>query len=308
MSRRACLVAAFMTGLGCSDRASPNRPTSAALPAGQVARAGAELVSATTVARIVERQGVAPATAAAAAISDALFAQSARAQLAAGMARSIERAAVARSLLQELSGDARRAGPPTDAELADVLRDRWADLDRPEAARTSHAVVVNDKPERDAAARTLAQKLADALQGVPTGDELIKRAQAFPAEGFEIKAEKLPFITVDGRAFQHHEAGFAATPAHFDVDFARAANALEQLGQLSTVVKSSFGYHVILLEERAPKQVVPKEQLPTLLAPEVETRRTARARRELLERLHQAAPVQVDRAFDELTANVKVAP
>ena len=38
-------------------------------------------------------------------------------------------------------------------------------------------------------------------------------------------------------------------------------------GQLSSVTRSSFGYHVILLEERAPAQVVPNEQLPALLAP-----------------------------------------
>jgi hypothetical protein len=308
MKCRASVGFACMVVVGCSGGAAPAKPSAAALPEGQVAGAGAELVSAVTIARIVQRQGVAPAAAAAAAVSDALFAQSARERLAVGTVRSIERAAIARSMLEQLSGDARRAGPPTDAELADILRERWADLDRPEAARTSHAVVLNDKPERDAAARALAQKLAEALQGVADGDELVKKAQAFPAGGFQIKAEKLPFITADGRSFQRREAGFAATPARFDLDFARAANALEQPGQLSPVAKSSFGYHVILLEERAPKQVVPKEQLPALLAPEVETRRAARARRELLERLHQAAPVQVDRAFDELTANVKVAP
>jgi parvulin-like peptidyl-prolyl isomerase len=309
VKRRFCVVSfACAAVLGCSGGAAPAKPSSATLPEGQVARAGAELVSATTIARIVQRQSVAPAAAATAAVSDALFAQSARENLAAGTARSIERAALARAMLQQLSSDARHAGPPTDAELADVLRERWADLDRPEAARTSHAVVLNDKPEREAAAKALAQGLADALQGVANGDELVKKAQAFPGESFQIKAEKLPFITADGRSFQHREAGFAATPALFDVDFARAANALEHPGQLSAVAKSSFGYHVILLEERAPKQLVPREQLPALLAPEVETRRTARTRRELLERLHQAAPVQLDRAFDELTANVKVAP
>jgi hypothetical protein len=308
MKCRASVGFACMAALGCSGRAPPARPSAAALPEGQVAAAGAELVSATTIARIVQRQGVAPAAAAAAAVSDALFAQGARERLAVGTARSIERAAVGRSMLEQLSGDARRAGPPSDAELADILRERWPDLDRPEAARTSHAVVLNDKPERDAAAKAVAQKLAEALQGVANGDELIKKAQAFPAEGFEIKAQELPFVTTDGRSFQRREAGFAPTPTRFDLDFARAANALEHPGQLSPVAKSSFGYHVILLEERAPKQVVPKERLPALLAPEVETRRAARARSELLERLHQAAPVQVDRAFDELTGSVKVAP
>ncbi len=140
--------------------------------------------------------------------------------------------------------------------------------------------MLNDKPERDAAAKALAEKLAEALQGAENGDELIKRAQAFPAQGFEIKAEKLQFVTADGRLFQHRDAaGFVALPGGYDTGFSRAALAIEHAGQLSPVTKTSFGYHIILLEERAPEQVVPADQLPTLLVPEVEQRRaTARAK------------------------------
>jgi len=294
--------------LGCSGGTSPAKPASGALPEGQAVRAGSELVSGATILRIAEQQGIAPAAAASAALSDALLAQGARDSVPVGTSRSIERAAVARTLLEQLGRAARGAGPPSAAELAEVVRDRWTDLDRPAAARTSHAVVLNDKPEHDAAARALAQKLAEALQGVASADELVKKAEEFPAQGFTIKAENLPFLTADGRTFQRRESGFVASPATFDAGFARAALALERPGELSPVIKSRFGYHIIFLEERAPEQVVPKDQLPTLLAPEVEQRRAALARHELLERLHAAATVQLDRAFDELTANVKVAP
>ena len=308
MRSRSSVALACAILLGCSGGVAPGKPGSSALPAGQTARAGSELVSAATIARIAEQQGLAPAAAASAALSDALFAQSARDSLAPSKASSIERAAIARSLLEQLRREAVRAGPPTAAELADVLRERWTDVARPEAARTAHAIVLSDKPERDAAARALAQKLADALQGVAQGDELVQKAKAFPAEGFQIKAEKLPFITADGRSFQRRDAGFVPTPATFDLDFARAALAVERPGQLSPVSKSSFGYHVILLEERAPEQLVPKEQLADLLTPEVQTRRATRARADLLERLHQGVPVRLERAIEELTANVKVAP
>ena len=107
--------------LACGGGAAPAKPSSAALPEGQVARAGAELVSSSSITRIVQSQSVAPAAAAAAAVSDALFAQSARERLAPGTARSIERAAIAKAMLEQLSDDARRAGPPTDAELAEML-------------------------------------------------------------------------------------------------------------------------------------------------------------------------------------------
>jgi PPIC-type PPIASE domain len=308
MKRRYPALVACAFSLGCSGGATPSKPSSAALPQGQAARAGTELVSAATIERIALQQGMAPQAAAAAAVSDALFAQAARESLAPSTARSIERAAIARALLEQLRRDASRAGPPTAKELDEVMHDRWPDLARPEGVRTTHAVVRNDKPEREAAAKALAQKLADALHGVTTGDELVEKAKAFPNEGFEIATDKLPFITADGRSFQHREAGFAPWPKLFSVDYARAALALDHVGQLGPVVKTEFGYHVILLEERAPQQIVPKEQLPGLVAPEVEMRRATRARGELLERLHEAAPVQLDRAFDELTANVKVAP
>src|SRR4051812_48571358 len=88
--------------LGCSGGAPPGSAGSAVLPQGQVARAGAELISTATLSRIVGEQGTVPQAAAAAAISDALFAQGARESLAPVTTRTIERAAVARSLLEQL--------------------------------------------------------------------------------------------------------------------------------------------------------------------------------------------------------------
>jgi hypothetical protein len=308
MSRlRAALTAAFFA-LSCSQSSPPASSRSATLPAGALARAGSELVSAATVSRVAAAQGVLPRQAAELAVSDALFAHAARATLPLAAARSLERAAVARSLLEEIAREADRAGPPTAQELGEVAAERWTELNRPDAVRTTHAVVINDKPERDAAARALAEKLAASLGHATSSDELIKQALAFPAEGFEIRAEPLPFVTADGRVLQRRDAGFVPQRGGFDPDFARAANAIAQAGQLSPVVKSAFGYHVIRLDERAAGAAVPAAELPSLLAREVIQRRAARARGELLERLKAGTPVQVERAADDLTARVKVAP
>ncbi len=293
--------------LSCGGRESAPRVKTSSLPEGLIARVGSEPVTAITVARIAERQGVTSQAAVSLAVSDALRAQGARAALARGATRSIERAAAARALLEQLSRDAARGGPPSDAELDQIARERWVDLARPDAVRTTHAVVLNDKPERDAAARALAEKLAAALHDVTTAEELIRRAQALPKEELEVRAESLPFVTADGRAFQRRDAGFVAQPGTFDADFARAANALEHAGQLSSVVKSAFGYHIIRLDERLPGVVVTKAELPSMLGADVLARRAGRTRRELLDQLHQASPVQLERAVDDLTAQVKVA-
>jgi peptidyl-prolyl cis-trans isomerase C len=275
------------------------------LAAGSAARVGAELVSTTTVARVAERQGLTPRAAVDLALSDALFAAEARASLPGAASRSIERAAAARGLLEQLARDAAQAGPPTPSELAELVRERWLELDRPSAVRTTHAVVLNDKPEHDARARALAENVAAAVRGARSGDELIRLAQAVPAAGLQIRAESLPFVTADGRDFQPKDVGYRAGRGGFNLDFARAANALEHPGDQSPLVKTSFGYHVIRLEERAPSVVVPAAELNERLGPDVLVRRAGRARRELLDKLRQASPVQVERAVNELTAQIK---
>jgi parvulin-like peptidyl-prolyl isomerase len=128
-----------------------------------------------------------------------------------------------------------------------------------------------------------------------------------PHEGFELKVEPLSAVTADGRTFEKRDAAFLPRGA-FDLDFARAASQLTTPGQLSPVIQSAFGFHVIRLEERIPGVAVPKAELPRLLEPEVMTRRAGRARRELLDKLRQGAKIEVDRAHDELTTKPKLNP
>lgn len=299
------VVPGFLLVVCCSSGGAPPSVTSSSLPVGSAARAGAELVSATTVARIAERQGIAPRAAVDLALSDALFATEARSSLPLGASLSIDRAAAARGLLEQLARDATQAGAPTPAELAELARERWLEFDRPSAVRTTHAVVLNGKPERDAQAHALAEKLAEAVRAAHSEGELIRLANAVPAAGLQIRAEALPFVTADGRIFLRKDDGFKAGQGGFNVDFARAANALQSPGEQSPVVKTSFGYHVIRLEERVPGVVVPEAELSERLAPDVRVRRAGRARRELLDKLRQAAPVQIERAVNELTARVQ---
>jgi peptidyl-prolyl cis-trans isomerase C len=277
------------------------------LPAGIVARVEGESISVFAVAQIAERQRLEPRAALSRALSDALFAAAARATLPVAVTSSIERSAAARGLLEQIAADSAAAGPPSDAELADLLRERWPDLDRPEAVRTTHAVVINEDARRDAAARTLAEKIAVSVKDASSAEQFTSLAEAVPAEGFEVKAEALPIMTADGRGLARADKGFVAASS-FDREFARAANQLQQPGELSPVVKTRFGYHVIRLEERIPASAVPKAGLPALLGPELQTRRAARQRRELLEKLRRASTTQIDRAVDELTARVQPSP
>jgi peptidyl-prolyl cis-trans isomerase C len=271
---------------------------------------GSEIVQADTVARIAARQGVSLTIANDHAVADARLAAEARASLPAGARRTIDRAAAARTVLEELMQQARQAGAPSQQELDDIVAERWVELDRPTAVRTTHAVVRNERPERDAAAHTLADKLAQALAHASTSEAFVALAKSFPADGFQIVAEPLPFIAADGRAFDRnppHEGFAPLLNTRMDLAFAAGAIALETPGQQSPVVKSAFGYHVIRLEERLPGSKVPRDQLATLLLGEVQLRRATAAKQQLLTELRGRTNIELDRAQDTLTARLSSA-
>ncbi len=310
MKQRSRLVGFTLLAVAsaCSDGANEPEarpPDARELTAGVVASAGRQLIAAETVARVAQRQGVAPARALEHALSDALLAEGARDALSPATLTTIERAAQARRLLEALAAEAAVSAPPTQAELDELLRERWVDLDRPAAARTVHAVVLNKDSAREPAARALAEKLAEAVHSALSAAEFITQAKAVPTDGFEVIAEELPFITADGRSFQARDSTFVARPSGFDRTFAEAANALETEGQQSPIVKTPFGFHVIRLEARQPAAGIPEAERAAALAPEVSLRRVARARKELLDGLRKSNVIQVDRAVDELTSRLQ---
>jgi peptidyl-prolyl cis-trans isomerase C len=294
--------------LGCGTPNELPPVASSSLPPGIVARVEGESISGSAVAQIAERQGLPPRAALSPALSDALFAAAARASLPVSIISAVERAAAARAVLERVGAESVAAGPPTHSEVAELVRERWVELERPDAVRTTHAVVMNTDPNREGAAQALAQKLALAAKGASSAEEFLSLVKSVPAEGFQVKAENLPPITPEGRGFERTEKGFVSALSSFDRDFALAANRLQRPGDLSPVVKTRFGYHVIHLVERIPGSVVPPAELATLLRPEVETRRAARLRRELLEKRRSASDIQIDRAVDELTARLQPSP
>lgn len=302
------VFASLLVTVSCSSREPPSAVVTSALPPGVVARTRDELVSAATVSRIAAARHISVQAAAPLAVTDAVLAAGARARLPHQTVRAIERSALARALLEQLAREASAEGPPRSAELDEVRRERWVDLDRPDAVRTTHALVLNDNPERAAEARLVAEKLGAQLSTVTTGDELIRAARAFDAKGFEVRAESLPFVTADGRTFVRTENGLVPRGGGFDVAFAKAANAIPVVGTLGPLVESSFGYHIILLEERMAGISTPEAGLATLLEPEVMARRGSKRRREVLDALRSRASLGVERAADDLTAKIQLSP
>jgi hypothetical protein len=257
---------------------------------------------------MVRRQGITPALARDRAIDDALFAAEARARLGDDpWLRRAEAAVLATALVTELAEQSRAAGPITDAEIAWATERRWREFDRPAAARTAHVVVRVKEPSQEQAARALAERIAVSVRGVSGADEFLAKARAVPTGPFDVRAEPLPAIAADGREVDPTQSP-EQEPAHFDLGYAEAANALARVGEQSPVVRTSFGFHVILLIEWLPELRRSLAERRQLLAADVLAERARRVLDDTMVRLRAGESVQVLPTAPELTAAVKPRP
>ena len=304
-----CGVFVLVLGaLACSTESAPVTVSKKMLPPGVAASVGTELVEVGTVARIASARGVPAAAARELAIRDALFSAAARASPEYADAVLVaERSNLGRALLELFERQAESGGPPSDAEVNELTAERWTELARPESVRTTHAVVIVEKPEQDIPARSLAEKLAVELRGIGTSAEFVARAQAFPAAPLRIVAERLGPVTPDGRMWEFNARPGTKYPT-LDAAYTKAATALQKPGDQSALVKSSFGYHVILLEERIPAVQPSLEERRALLRTEIVSRRAKKLSDDALARLRHTTPFEVMRAADSLTELVLGAP
>lgn len=296
-----------LLGLACSASSEPAPRASVRherLAAGLAAKVGPEEVALATVSRIAAAQRVAPAVARERAMNDALFAAGARSRFGSGPIPAVaERAALARTLLESMKADALAHGPVTDAEVNELTAIRWTDFDRPETVRTTHAAALVKNPADDAKARAVAERIARAVNGVSDPARFIELAQAVPHDEIEVRAERLPALTLDGRSYFPDQPGSSGD--RFDNDFSKGAFTLAP-GQISGLVKSAFGYHVILCEARLPEKRMPLAERRAVLADQILSGRAERAKQELLARLNAATPVMIARSVADMTARVVV--
>jgi hypothetical protein len=299
--RQAGALAIVVLFAACgSDRSSA--PTHVVLGGDVVARVSETAIPAQLVARVASARGVSPRDATTLLIDDALAAQGA-------MVRGLNRmpsvslattSALARNTTTRARDAAHAAGPPSEAEIAELRALHWKEVALPEQVKVMHAIVLRPKqssPDKDARGRAVAAEIAKALAGV-TDEQLEPTAKAVEHQGFEVKVERLPAFIASGRTAEGPDESMTQA-------FAAAAFALPSPGATSGVVATSFGWHVIRLLERRPAHELRTDELRMAFAEEVYAKRA----RAILDAIvtKGRARVEVSTAAESLMAEAMAA-
>jgi peptidyl-prolyl cis-trans isomerase C len=296
----------------CAAEAPP--PERVQLEGEVVARVGDEVITRDAVAAIARAQNVDAERALELATFDALTAAEARARKLDVRHDRSANAALARLVIDALADESRAEGPPTEEEIAALTERHWVEVARPEGVVVAHAVVMvppGASPDVDASALGLAKRVREALApaselaketpapdnepkrgkkppGDPAASELVRLAQSVAAGDLQVIAEHLWPIGSDALTLR------VEAREQYDPLFVAGAFALKDRGDLSQPVRSSFGYHVILLLDRIPAATLTFEQRQKRFEPEVTAVRTRRKLDELLTRLRTEVPVNQD--------------
>jgi peptidyl-prolyl cis-trans isomerase C len=277
------------------------------LPAGVVATVGPLEIREEAILSVATARQIPPRNATDGEVRDALFAAGAtfNGLEAVPEVRSALRGRLARARLSALQREA-AATPPSDAEVQEATLQHYVDLDRPEAFRVIHAVVIvpgkTDAAGR-AQAKSVADRIAERVANAHDADDFKARAESVEERaGFELRVESLKPVAADGRVVDLE----THAPGHYTEAFGRAAAKLSQLGQKSGVVITEFGFHVMMLLEKTAPFTVPLEERRRMLREEIVTERAKKMKQALLEQLRKEAHPEVERSAEALIGTVPV--
>jgi hypothetical protein len=256
------------------------------LGAGEVARVSGVSLGGPLVSAVAAARGTDARSATDSLVEDALAAEGARARRVDDERgpRWATTVALARRVPLVLAQDARAAGPPSDAELATIA--------------VVHAVVRRTHSLDPARGLALASRVRDAVVGARDEGEFMERASV-ATKGVLASVERLPPFDATG----HMEDG-----NELDPDFVAGAFSLGTPGDVSPVVETSFGWHVIRLVSRVVPSGPGAEARRAAVLPVIEALRARTRLAELLRARRGSTPVEISAAADALMSLAGTAP
>ena len=268
--------------MACGGQPAPSKGASLG---GDVARVGATSVPAALLSGLSRASGDAPRKVLEGVVEDSLVASAVRGPGAAsplpgGFSTD---ASLARRLVRAIATESAAEGPPKPDEL--------------QSARVVHACVLRSTRVPEARAVAVAGAIRRAVDGARSADEFMARAGATPHADTQVRIEPLPPFLADGLSVSG-EGG------EIDASFVAAAFGLRGPAQVSPVVETRFGWHVIFLVERGPADTSSDPERATTLARAIEAMRVRARIESLLRARAQRVPVEVSSAAEALMAEV----
>ncbi len=204
-------------------------------------------------------------------------------------AKVIYRGELARRLIEEVDAKVRSQSNVSEAELRQEYEERWLEFDRPRAVRTVHVFFPVEPPADDEAQYQSAKRVYEAVQGTHNPQQFGQRAEAVLKDATEYRFVEMPPLAGDGRVVPMNPRDRTAGGVYEQL--AKAAVQLSHAGDVSSVVGTEDGYHVILATEVVPAQIVPFDEVREELKRAVIARKVARA----LDEVSKAPSVRIER-------------
>ncbi|MEO8801243.1 MAG: peptidylprolyl isomerase [Polyangiaceae bacterium] len=293
-------VVVLLLVASCGEKPAPP-VVHAALGGETVAKVGDSVIERSLVEAVAREQHRSADEALSFVVDDAVLAQAARAKKM-DLVASVHRDLIdtnARLVADRIDADAKARGACTDAEVATLSELHKDVVDAPERVRVIHAIAIRPKKQDDSAiarVREVGEALRVATLGATSDEDFEARAKAVPHDGVDIRVEALPPFDEEGAIADGHGS--------MDATFAHAAYALAKPGDLSPLIETTFGFHVIRLQERIPAKRVPTGERRTMFADECVTRRSHDAIAALLAKKRAAVHVEIARDADEAMSAV----
>lgn len=164
----------------------------------------------------------------------------------------------------------------TDAEIEAYFRAHPEEMNRPEGVRASHILVLAEEGKASPEERQGARKKAEGL-----------RARVRKGEDFAALARE---NSDDGSASRGGDLGYFPR-GQMTPNFERAAFALKA-GQMSGVVETPFGYHIIKVTDRRPARSFQLAEVRDALRRRLQAEHTDKRSQQFVESLRKDAKIE----------------
>jgi peptidyl-prolyl cis-trans isomerase C len=180
------------------------------------------------------------------------------------------------SIAKMMNAQAATATEATDAEARDFYNKNPEQFKRPETVRASHILLLIDPKADDATKKQATAKIAAVLKRAKSGEDFAALAQQNSQDGSAQQGGDLGYFPKEKMVPPFSDVAFSLKP-----------------GEISDVVTTQFGVHIIKVTDRKPAGTVPLDEVTA----ELKTFLTQQKKREqaqaFVEQVKQKAKIEV---------------